>query len=368
MQTYQIPQSQILKQLCTNTSKQIIEKATDFKNRKLVIFCAGPSGQQFYKTMLDDYGIEAEFFIDNNSRIAGNSIFGKPVKYRPWEAMSEFIHKYYIITASSWSNHYQIAEQLDSLGMSEHMSFYSFLTAKIMPRYLTIADMLYDEMSRCSYLASIYNFMTNDNQFVQYAGEQYFSHPKFAKLGEDIIVDAGAYVGDSTEAVITRSNGHCKVYLFEPYEEVHKAIYARKERWCKEWNMDSERIILVPAGLSSTTQNISMYTIGIDAIPFLHKISNGGTSVPAYSLDDFFKDKASPTFIKADIEGSELDMLKGAKNILMNHKPLLAISIYHSPQEMASIAEYLASLQCGYKFDVRNHTTYWADTILYCWI
>lgn len=56
------------------------------------------------------------------------------------------------------------------------------------------------------------------------------------------------------------------------------------------------------------------------------------------TLDSFVKDHLPPDFIKADIEGAEIAMLYGAKEILQSGKPLkLAVCTYHSDSDAADI-------------------------------
>ena len=48
----------------------------------------------------------------------------------------------------------------------------------------------------------------------------------------------------------------------------------------------------------------------------------GSTPVQMFSLDDFMKDKPYPTLVRMDVEGYELDILRGMKKILATGKPL----------------------------------------------
>jgi hypothetical protein len=73
------------------------------------------------------------------------------------------------------------------------------------------------------------------------------------------------------------------------------------------------------------------------------------------------------TFIKMDIEGAELNALKGAEKTILRDKPKLAICIYHSNEDMVRIAEYIYSIMPEYNFYVRHHYTcpYLFETVLY---
>ena len=81
-------------------------------------------------------------------------------------------------------------------------------------------------------------------------------------------------------------------------------------------------------------------------------------------LDDIAKD-FEPTFINMDIEGAELNALKGAENLIKKNKPDLAISVYHYPRHIWEIPLYLKSLNLEYKFYLRNYTSFSYDTIVY---
>ncbi|HPO62717.1 MAG TPA: FkbM family methyltransferase [Candidatus Kapabacteria bacterium] len=61
-----------------------------------------------------------------------------------------------------------------------------------------------------------------------------------------------------------------------------------------------------------------------------------------FTLDNFFKSNKKIDFIKMDVEGAELDVLKGSKNILEKENQIkLAVSTYHRQNDAKEINELL---------------------------
>ncbi|RLB34963.1 MAG: hypothetical protein DRH12_17020 [Deltaproteobacteria bacterium] len=89
-------------------------------------------------------------------------------------------------------------------------------------------------------------------------------------------------------------------------------------------------------------------------------------AIKTIKLDDFLRTK-KVTLIKADIEGMELSMLKGAKRIISLWKPKLAICVYHYPNDLLDIIQYLQHLVPQYKFALRHHSPRQLETVLYAW-
>jgi FkbM family methyltransferase len=89
--------------------------------------------------------------------------------------------------------------------------------------------------------------------------------------------------------------------------------------------------------------------------------------VETMNLDDFVKIKGLPAinFIKMDIEGSELLALRGAKQTLLKDKPTLAISVYHQPDDIITIPQFLNSLGVGYRFYLDHFTVHAEETVLF---
>lgn len=69
------------------------------------------------------------------------------------------------------------------------------------------------------------------------------------------------------------------------------------------------------------------------------------------TLDEFCEsNNIIPTFIKADIEGAEVEMLKGAKNVLTKHKPTMHLCLNHRPQDKYIILTEVDKINPNYEF------------------
>jgi hypothetical protein len=66
-----------------------------------------------------------------------------------------------------------------------------------------------------------------------------------------------------------------------------------------------------------------------------------------------------------DIEGSELDALRGAAKIIRTQKPTLAICVYHKFEENWEIPEFIWSLNPEYQLFMRHYGEGLGETVLY---
>ncbi|MGI8525058.1 MAG: FkbM family methyltransferase [Pseudolabrys sp.] len=85
----------------------------------------------------------------------------------------------------------------------------------------------------------------------------------------------------------------------------------------------------------------------------------------AVSLDHYLEGERV-TFLKADVEGMEMALLKGAETMIRRDRPKLAICVYHYPSDLPDIANRLAAWVPEYKFALRHHSPQQMETVLYC--
>lgn len=181
---------------------------------------------------------------------------------------------------------------------------------------------------------------------------QYFDLPEL-KLGSEYFVDAGALDGKTTEVFFSHSpQGHA--YVLEPNPNQLGVV--------KETLRDYHDVEIFPCGAYSDNTTLFFENDGFAGSA---RISNeGNVSVQVRKLDDLLKGK-KVTFVKMDIEGAELEALKGAGQIIRGQKPKLAICVYHKPEDMWEIPGLILSYNPEYKFYLRHYSADYTETVLY---
>lgn len=92
--------------------------------------------------------------------------------------------------------------------------------------------------------------------------------------------------------------------------------------------------------------------------------ANGKEVVCADSIDNILAGRPA-TYIKLDVEGSELETLKGAVNTIKKYRPKMAVSLYHRPEDIIVLPLFIESLGMDYRYYIRHYQTRWCETTLY---
>jgi FkbM family methyltransferase len=140
----------------------------------------------------------------------------------------------------------------------------------------------------------------------------------------DTVIDAGAWIGDFSAYAASKG---ALVHTFEPVNENYEILKKTAE-------LNHNRIVPVKMGLgdSDFDADISL-TIGDygSGHSIVIKMSERTEKIHITSIDKYVKENGIERvdFIKADIEGAERNMLKGAVSTLKNFAPRLALCTYH---------------------------------------
>lgn len=180
----------------------------------------------------------------------------------------------------------------------------------------------------------------------------------------DYVIDAGGCYGDTALYFAAKAGEVGQVFSFEFLPENLKVF---------ELNLSlnptlSGRIHIIKKPLWSNSDR-DLYILSNGPGTKVVEKSNDPMAkrIKTTSIDSFVQhwNLLHIDFIKMDIEGSELEALKGAKQTITQHKPKLAISIYHQLQDFWEIPQWIDSLNLDYTFRLRHFTIHSEETVLF---
>lgn len=234
-----------------------------------------------------------------------------------------------------------------------HFNYYM----KHLPEIFDVYKMFSDEESRRVYLAFILGLVSKKlSDFIFDEMPQYFLHGFLPKAG-DILIDGGAFDGSSGS--MFKKYG-CEVYAFELDEKNFEVAKSRG---------DSEGFVVENLGLSDRSKKIEYRSGGCGSAVLVMDYEDEDKRIGnLISLDEYVREKNLPRidFIKLDVEGSELDTLKGAALSIARWKPRLAISAYHKAEDLITIAKFLKKIRPDYEFAFRHYpTSYENEPVLF---
>jgi len=179
----------------------------------------------------------------------------------------------------------------------------------------------------------------------------------------DVVIDAGACYGDTAIYFAELVGGEGKIYSFE-FSKRSLAILYKNLSLNKKYQ---NRIKIIEKPLWSSTGVCVFDNCGGPGNKVV--LSNKFQSEKHYtiSLDNFvYKEKIKTVdFIKMDIEGAELEALKGSERVLKGDRPTLAICAYHKITDCYNIPKYIESLNLGYRFYFDHYSINNEESVLF---
>ncbi|MFX1274392.1 MAG: FkbM family methyltransferase [Promethearchaeota archaeon] len=179
------------------------------------------------------------------------------------------------------------------------------------------------------------------------------------KLEGTDFIDGGAFIGDSA-LIYEKLYTPRTIIAFEPEQNNYKLLLET----IKKNNL--KKVIPQNLGLGEKKEILKISSESSSS-SISHK---GDQEIQVISIDNYaLEHNLVLGLIKLDVEGLELEVLKGAKKTIEKDKPLLIISIYHNGKEFFETFDYIKKLNPNYKCIVRrlNHLTPIYELVLICW-
>lgn len=207
-------------------------------------------------------------------------------------------------------------------------------------------------------------FLNNKGVHIDFVLEQYNYRNMIHAEEGDVVIDAGGCWGDTALYFREKVGAKGEVHTFEFVPENIKILnhnVSINEGFGENvllhqnplWDRSDVNVYFKDSGPSTT--------ISFDKTEGLDEV------VKTITIDDFCdREKiAKIDFIKMDIEGAEMNALKGAKKTIEKFKPKLAITNYHSIEDFVDIPLWINSLGLGYKIFFGHYTIHWEESVIF---
>jgi FkbM family methyltransferase len=376
------PLQELLKEPVSSIIDREISALDELVNQhqgRIVLFGAGNLGSRALAE-LRSINIEPLCFSDNNRNRWGTSIDGCQV-LSPVDAAERYgIDSIFIVTIWNANHWYpETLAQLDRLGCP-HVSSYSPIYWRFAGTFLPfllndLPHKIYEDSANVIKVESLWaDFLSLDtyrsliNWYATGDASQlpgrpiensYFPSDIFSISPREVLVDCGAFDGDTIRQLIDRvGTAFCSVHAIEADPISLKQL----DQWLRTSSEEIRgKIHVHPAAVGFEHARVRFDVTGtVDS----RMCTNGGVEVECAPLDSLFAHSAV-SMIKMDIEGAEYDALRGAKNVIQRERPILAICVYHTQNDIWRIPLLVQSMSPDYKFFLRAYEGDGFQTVMY---
>jgi FkbM family methyltransferase len=169
----------------------------------------------------------------------------------------------------------------------------------------------------------------------------------------DVFFDIGAHFGYYSAIVAMINNGSGKIFAFEP--RPMNAKFFRKHMKIN----DFKNVTLIEAAVGESDKDVRFDTGHGSATGRVS--AEGDLRVKQVSIDRMVEDGSLPVpgFIKIDVEGGEIEVLKGSKEVISKYRPKMIIAT-HNPECYQFVTDFLNRNM--YHFEVLNPNSVGGDT------
>lgn len=305
--------------------------------------------------------------FDNDSTKWGKVIGGFEIK-SPVTDWGCYVDNNTAIVISTNGYVYEIAENIvekhpevnkaqlfsNSNNVVEQFRYKPEAIAQNLDKIMRIKDLFCDQASKTYYInflkacLSRNPFYFKDNPNCTKAYEYETDCCRVGLQGGEVILDCGAYNGDTARIFMEKTNNNCEIYCFEPVVENYKEL--------RDW-IEKEKLTNIHAihsGVGKEKKIDYVYSTEEKTTKAAVGSNRFGSSIPVRSeiqVDtlDNMAEGLNVSYIKMDIEGAEMDALHGARKIIASQFPQMLISGYHKIEDMWEIPEFVLSIHPDYK-------------------
>jgi FkbM family methyltransferase len=349
---------------------------------RVVIFGVGGLGRKTIEK-LQELSIQPLALCDNNELLWGTDIHGIPV-LSVQQAAAQFGGDALFLIAV-WNPHHWYGEteqRLKSAGakfISSYAPIFWRFPTDFLPVYLLndlptkvyqakdavleAENLWADDNSLQIYRANIHwRALGNPSHLPARPSENtYFPADIFTLSTDECILDCGAYDGDTVELILRRyGSAFSAIYPIEGDAVAFEKLRAYVATLPFEIQGKIHPIHCAVGGTRSVVRFTSDGSTGLKR----NDNDSPDMDVQRYPLDEL--PIAPPvTLIKMDIEGAEYAALLGARNVIARDKPLLAICVYHTQEDLWRIPLLIRSMLPEHRLFLRGYEGDGFQTVVY---
>ncbi len=206
-----------------------------------------------------------------------------------------------------------------------------------------VYDRLSDDLSRKTFENTIKYKLSGKIEYLLDCETEYGEpYKSFLELTDsEKFLDLGAYNGDTALNFISKVKDYKKIIAVEPDSKTFKKLLNNTKHIenieCKNLCI-SDFVGEAPFGMKHG-RNSKAFT---------------GDTIAQFTTIDSIIGENGITYIKMDIEGEELNAIRGAKKTIESFSPKMLISCYHRTEDLLTIPKAVLDIKNDYKIYMRH--------------
>lgn len=364
---------------------EITSLAPDFpavpRGMPLALYGAGNLGRMA-RDFLKAVWLDFDFVVDRNAAALRDSADWQGMTlYHPDEVPAALKQSHLLLVSVVLAPYVPIEAELLDAGFRHVVPFYDFAEdfRNIHPlsngwyagafaggdKAMTkrVAEGWGDDVSRAHHLAFLaWRRMRQEWTFETApvtTGDRFFTPEILSVLGEhEVFVDCGAHHGSVTQKFSDVVHGRWnRIVAIEP-DEANAGVLNRfiAAAWPDSTRKRPE---LLYAVLGAASGAASFH----DGLGYASQVSpTGHRQAQMQSIDGL---DLAPTFIKLHLEGYELEALKGGRQTLVRHRPIVVATVYHNDDGIWRTPLWLMKTLPDYRFLFRLHSYCGTSAVIY---